>query len=120
MKKTCYVCDQQNHERKTCPAKKAICNYRNKVGQFSGVCRKRLSNRRTQGADSYSTAAANCESNLASISASAADNSTLVLCDETLNGISEKSLMNTGSSDCYVDNNLPKDTLLKSHPLLEK
>ena len=103
LKRTCYFCGQQNHPRNACPAKEAACNYCYKVGHFSRVCRKRLLNRRTQKADSSSSAAANCESNLATISALAANNSTQVLCEVTLNGISAESLMDTGSSDCYKD-----------------
>ena len=79
LKRACCFCAQQNHPRNACPAKEAACNYYNKVGHFSRVCRKRLSNRGTQKADSSSCAAAICELNLATISASAANNSTQVL-----------------------------------------
>ena len=116
LKKTCYFCGQQNHPRNTCSAKEAVCNYCGKVGHFSRVCRKRLSNRRTQGAESSSTAAAIWESNLATISASAANNSTQVLCDEILNDVSAKSLMNTGSSDCYIDKRFAERHSFKSSP----
>ena len=118
LKRTCYFCGQQNHPRNACPAKEAACNYCNKVGHFSRVCRKRLSNRRTQKTDSSSSAAAICESNLATISASAANNSTQVLCGVTLNGNSAESLMDTGSSDCYIDKRFAERHFFKILPAL--
>ena len=74
------------------------------IGHFSRVCRRRLSNRQTQGPNSSSIAAAICESNLTTISSSAASNLTQVLCDVTLqHGVSAKFLMDAGSPDCYID-----------------
>ena len=37
LKKTCYFCGQPSHSRYTCSARKATCNYCNKVGHFYKV-----------------------------------------------------------------------------------
>ena len=41
-KSTCYFCGKSNYARNVCPAKSATCNYHNRFGHYTKVCRKRL------------------------------------------------------------------------------
>ena len=101
LKKTCYFCGQPIHSRFTCPARNAICNYCNKIGHYYKVCRKHLSNHRPQNSGPKSSAISG--PTLAIVSASVSHNLLKVLCDVTVDGIPAKSLMGTGSLDCYID-----------------
>ena len=101
LKKTCYFCGQPSHSQYACPARNATCNYCNKIGHFYKVCRKRLSNHRPQNSGIKSSAISG--PTLAIVSVSISHNSPKVLCDVTMDSISAKSLMDTGSSNCYID-----------------
>ena len=50
---------------------------------------------------------------LAPLSASVVQNSNKVLLDVKLNGVKPRSLMDTGSSDCYIDKRFAKAHTLK-------
>ena len=87
--------------RKNCPAKDAACNFCQKVGHYFKVCQKRLGNRSS--IDAIKKTAAIQGPKLATLSASETSNNTRVLCNVKINGIVAKSLMDPGSSDCYID-----------------
>ena len=99
MKQLCYFCGNARHPHKNCPSKDASCNFCQKVGHYFKVCQKRLGNRST---DATKTAAIQGPK-LATLSASETSNNTRVLCNVKINGIVTKSLMDTESSDCYID-----------------
>ena len=109
-KSTCYFCGKSNHERNVCPAKAATCNYCNRVGHYAKVCRKRLIKLRY---NRDHTSNAISKTTLAPISASVVQNSNKVLFDVKLNGVKARSLMDTGSSDCYIDKRFAKAHTLK-------
>jgi len=96
----CYFCGNAQYPRKNCPAEDAVCNFCQKVGHYFKVCQKRLGNRSI---DAIKKTAAIQGPKLATLSASETSNNTQVLCNVKINGIVAKSLMDTGSSDCYID-----------------
>jgi len=100
VKQLCYFCGNARHPRKNCPAKDAACNFCQKVGHYFKVCQKRLGN---HSIDATKKTAAIQGPKLATLSASEKLNNTRVLCNVKINGIVAKSLMDTGSSDCYID-----------------
>ena len=109
-KSTCYFCGKSNHARNVCPVKAATCNYCNRVGHYAKVCRKRLIKLRYN-RDHPSNAISGAT--LAPISASVVENSNKVLFDVKLNSVKARSLMDTGSSDCYIDKRFVKAHTLK-------
>ena len=97
-KSTCYFCGKSNHPRNVCPAKAATRNYCHRVGHYAKVCRKRLVKLRYN-RDHTSNAISGAT--LAPVSASVVQNSNKVLFNVKLDGVKARSLMDTGSSDCY-------------------
>ena len=100
-KTICYFCGKSNHPRHLCPAKNVTCNYCNKIGHFFKVCQRRIANGRQSNTNSKLNAMSGTK--LAMVSATATQNSDKVLCDVKINGIQASSLMDTGSSDCYMN-----------------
>ena len=100
VKQLCYFFGNAQHPYKNCPAKDAVCNFCQKVGHYFKVCQKRLGNR---GIDATKKTAAMQWPKLTTLSASETSSNTRVLCNVKIKSIVAKSLMDTGSSDCYID-----------------
>lgn len=96
---TCYYCGNRRHDRSLCPALNATCKRCSKKGNFSTVCRS--SNRGTTASISSQT--------LASVPGSLSKTAVPV----AINQISADALIDTGSSETYLNesfvlsNNLP-------------
>ena len=72
-----------------------------KVGHFYKVCQKRIANQQESNTNSKLNAMFGVK--LDTVSATATQNSLQALCDVKINGIKASPLMDTGSSDCYMD-----------------
>ena len=101
----CYFCGYSKHVRNKCPAKEATCKKCGKMGHFAKVCRSK---------DKKSVNALSCEDphNIlaATHSASATNNLNLkkALVTVCINKIKLKALVDTGSTDSYIDSSLVK------------
>ena len=92
---SCYFCGGLRHSRTHCPAKDATCNFCGVIGHFIKVCRKRK--------NSSSTSAMISTSLSEALASSKTENTTGALSYVKINGVTATSLMDTGSSDCFVD-----------------
>jgi len=100
VKQLCNFCGNTQHPCRNCPTKDAACNFCQKAGHYFKVCQKRLGK---HSIDAIKKTAAIQGPKLVTLSASETSNNTQVLCNVKINGIVAKSLMDTGSSDCYID-----------------
>ena len=94
----CYFCGFSAHPRVKCPAKDATCRSCSKQGHFAKVCKSKSFSPDATSAASLST----FPSTIATIIASAPSCLRQALLTVTLNGISTKALVDTGSSESFI------------------
>lgn len=115
-KTTCYFCGNEKHPRFKCPAKEETCHRCQKRGHFSKVCKSAPVRSKTSAFISSPT--------LAAISATATPGPTslqrtLVKCN--INGTHDTiALLDTGSSDSYIDALLAKQLDIRVIPCASK
>ncbi|VDP70791.1 unnamed protein product [Echinostoma caproni] len=91
---SCFFCGYDRHPRHKCPAKDATCKSRGKRGHFEKVCRAPANSKHTAATSPFL---------VSSISAAAAPASlNKAVTDVTVNGLALKALVDTGSSESYV------------------
>ena len=105
--RTCYFCGQAYHLRNRCPAKEARCFTYGKFLHFSKVCRSWTSGHQTnqvlrKTASSYS----DLSPALCTISAACPASLLPVSSPVTLNGTKVTALVDSGSSESYVNSNI--------------
>ena len=111
----CYFCGRRYHRRADCPAKEVSCHLCEKVGHFSHVCRskgtkpiKKTSIRQTSALSShnpsrlFTTYAAACPGSLIKASLGV-----------FVNGIKLTALVDSGSSESYINSDTSKKLGLK-------
>ena len=111
-RRQCFFCGRAYHERKYCPAINSTCFSCGKIGHFSRVCRsnngsgKRLKS--TNQSANLSLApftSMACPGNLL--------RSAILM---NLNGKNLTALIDSGSSESYINSKVSKDLKLKVHP----
>ena len=115
--RTCCFCRLAYHLRNRCPAKEAKCFTCGKVGHFSKVCRSRASGRHTnqvlrKTASSYSDPSPV----LCTISAACPASLLPASLPVTLNGTKVTALVDSGSSESYVNSNICDKLNLQLYP----
>ena len=115
--RTCYFCGLAYHLRNRCPAKEAKCFTCGKVWHFSKVCRSRASGRHTnqvlrKTASSYSDPSPA----LCTISAASPASLLPASLPVTLNGTKVTALVDSGSSESYVNSNICDKLNLHIYP----
>ena len=98
----CFFCGYSRHPRSKCPAKEATCKKCGKVGHFAKVCRskdKKTLNATSCSDDPHNVLAATC---------SATNNLKKALITVIVNKIKLKALVDTGSTDSYINSSIVK------------
>ena len=94
----CFFCGYGRHPRSKCPAREATCKRCNKTGHFAKVCRSAKDRKPLNALSSDDP------HNLATtLSASASNNLKKALITVTINNVNLKALVDTGSTDSYID-----------------
>lgn len=96
----CYFCGGLRHPREKCPARDAICKFCSKKGHYIKVCRSKAKN------NSQSVNSLTDQQNdkfIASISAAAPSCLKKAIVKVLLNNIEADALIDTGSSQSFVD-----------------
>ena len=99
----CFFCGYSKHPRNKCPAKEASCKKCSKMGHFAKVCRSK---------EKKTVSALSCEDPhnvfAATYSSAATNNLKKALINVTINNIKLKALVDTGSTDSYIDSSIVK------------
>lgn len=104
--RTCYFCGFSGHPRSRCPARDSNCNLCSKPGHFAKVCKSK---------HSPTTAATESSIVLGAMTTSAAAPGCLAhaLLPITINGKTTKALVDTGSSESFINLQFAKRLCLK-------
>ena len=112
-RRQCFFCGRAYHERKYCPAINSICFSCGKIGHFSSVCRSNNgSGKRLKSTNQSATLS------LASLISMARPRNLLrsaILVN--LNGKNLTALIDSGSSESYINSKVSKDLKLKVYRL---
>ena len=100
----CRFCGCDDHPRNVCPARRHNCSYCDLRGHFSEVCEKRISQ---LGVSSFG-----CQSVVPALSRT--------MIPITVNGFPVKALVDTGSTESFVDNKLAVRLKLTKLTLLRR
>ena len=107
----CFFCGYSKHPRNKCPAKDASCKKCERKGHFAKVCRSK---------DKKTVSALSCEDPhnvlAATHSSAATNNLKKALINVTINNIKLKALVDTGSTDSYIDSSIVKKHRWKIFP----
>ena len=98
----CYFCGLARHPRSRCPAKEAECHKCKKIGHYGKVCRSNPVNNKTVAHVSRN----NDHPTLATIVAASPHCLSKALFEAKINGISVQALIDTGSSESFVNEKL--------------
>ena len=98
----CYFCGYSRHQRSKCPAREASCKKCGKVGHFAKVCRSAKVTKTVNAAfsdDPHNVLAA-------THTASATNNLKKALISVMVKKVKLKALVDTGSTDSYIDSSI--------------
>ena len=102
-RKLCFFCGNNKHPRKDYFAREAVCRFCGIVGHFSKVCRRRSRSIRNTDSIRSKSSSAFIQKDPEMLSASHTCSNARVLCNVKINGILAFSLMDTGSSDWFIN-----------------
>ena len=111
-RRQCFFCGRAYHERKYCPAINSTCFSCGKIGHFSRVCRSNNGSGKRLKSPNQSAALS-----LASLTSMACPGNLLrsaILVN--LNGKNLTALIDSGSSESYINSKVSKDLKLKVYP----
>lgn len=104
----CFFCGNNRHPRNACPAREATCKFCGKLGHFYKVCKSKKRSTISAASDSH---------NNLSVSAAAPGNlSKAVVIALINNNINSNTLIDTGSSDSYINHEFVLNNRLKILP----
>ena len=108
----CYFCGNKRHPRSKCPARDETCNTCGIQGHFYKVCRKNSSqkNRKTV------SAMKNKEATLGASISAGMDHMKNAQITLTVNGLQLTALVDTGSTDSYINSRIAKERNWKVTP----
>eukprot|EP00794_Sanderia_malayensis_P010294 gene10294-11355_t len=101
----CYFCGDTLHNRKNCPARDSVCKSCGKKGHYAGVCKSK------GGAISVIPTPALC-----SISAACPESLAQASVDVSISGNRLTALIDSGSTDSYINESIANKLDLKFHP----
>ena len=114
----CYFCGRMYHRRDQCPAKNAMCYLCGKSGHFSRVCQSK--SKTNSGGSSHSAALpspTSCSPSLCSTFAASCPGSLLqASLPISVNGKKLTALIDSGSSESYVNSKVCKTLKLEIYP----
>lgn len=123
----CYFCGRNKHPRTVCPARAKICQYCKRLGHFSMVCMK-LKLAKENKSTSASTLMASTPSNHSHCSTETTISDHIIastnhplslsksLVNVKINNMHATSLIDTGSSDSYLNYTFAKERKFNIHP----
>jgi len=107
----CFFCGYKKHPRSKCPAREATCKKCGKLGHFAKACKSTEKPRKT------AMALSSENPNLATISAvSAIDSLKKAQITVTVHNVELNALVDTGSSDSYIDSSVAESNGWKITP----
>lgn len=109
----CYFCNQNRHPRSKCPARESVCGNCKKIGHWARVCRSAKVEEPSQGSQKLVSA-----SILASVP-SYPDKLVKSFLITYLNDYKTETLVDSGSSDSFIDFSFAKALKLHIYPLQE-
>ena len=112
----CYFCGLAFHHRDRCPAKEVFCHTCGKKGHFSKVCRSRF----FQKAKSMSNCTSRIQSNFPSFSAACPASLLPASLKIFVNNVSLTALVDSGSSESYINSSICSKLKLDSYPTLHR
>ena len=111
-RRQCFLCGQAYHERKYCPAINSTCFSCGKIGHFSRVCRSNNDSGKTLKSTNQSATLS-----LASLTSMACPGNLLrSAISVNLNDKNITALIDSGSSESYINSKISKDLKLKVYP----
>ena len=105
----CFFCGNNKHLRSHCPAKDALCMNCKKKGHFARVCRSKSNSGTENTSHKNAHSASVSESTLASIVGAAPSSLIKTTCTSRVNETPATVLIDTGSSDSFVKENLVRN-----------
>ena len=96
----CFFCGYKKHPRSKCPAREATCKKCSKIGHFAKVCMSTEKTRKSFNALSSDLAASH--------TASAINNLKKAQIDVYVHNVKLKALVDTGSSDSYINSTIAR------------
>ena len=104
----CYFCGYTKHPRYKCPARDAMCNNCRKKGHFAKVCKA--------GKQSNAASMTQCSATLATMAGTSPLCLQKSVCSSRINGVSVQALIDTGSSDNFVNQSVVEKLKLTVYP----
>ena len=105
----CYFCGGRRwHPRSRCPAKNATCDFCDKVGHFAQCCLKRKSSNVSSNCVGQPTLPDEHSTTLASLESLQSTCSHHVLAEIEIKGLYANALVDTGSTNSYIDQKFAK------------
>jgi len=103
----CFFCGYKRHPRDKCPAKDASCMNCGKKGHYARVCKSTQKGNKSTSAALYPQR---------KVTAAAPSNLSKAIIKVRINGLRADALIDTGSSDSFVNSSLAKDRKWQIHP----
>ena len=105
----CYFCGNDKHSRTVCPAREAICFYREKVGHFAKVCNKMKASSPVDNAATKVAASVTPHLTQATISNNVSSSLTKAAAPATINKTGVKTFFDCCSAKSYVNPSFAKE-----------
>ena len=107
----CFFCGDLFHNRRNCPARNCYCNKCGKKGHYAKVCKSKVN--ADPAASMFSPA-------LCTITAACPESLIQASAKVSIGGTCLIALIDSGSSDSYISENMAKKLCLKLHPSTQK